>query len=590
MTLADAARCASDALSASASTPETAQRVYDFAAVGLGGLGRGGESRRRRRRRRPGGGDETAAGNHRGGGGRAVAAPAPANAAAVFAAAARDAAARDASTNPYGVRDLNFVRLGRPPKNPAAIAAAAARDAAADAENADAGDKNDAPPERACRACAAALVGAGRPYYHCANPPPTSAPTATERDFGFHLCGACFFSGALPDGTPPRRSARGGGRRGGNGKRARRERERERARARRTRRAVTRTRRTRRRRRRRRVATSGRTRRRCSSSRGWRNTEKTGPSSPNASGRRRRRSACGGSCGFPSKTRSWTISTREDACAARVTSAKAAKRPKSSGSGARSGLRIRTPRGGPRRDAVRGAPNPVMANVAFLATCVGPRVAAAAARASLAYLSAATAGDDDEEEGDVDVDIDGKERVKNAAKTTTKGWTWTAAKARDRRKKEEEEEEEDLGPAPVVTAEMCRGAAAAGFAAAAVKAKLLADQDEHEIQKLVVGVVEMQMRKIELKLRHVEELDAGLNREREGVERIIAQLAAERVKHAAERKDVEERLAAAAARRRDESRGAAADGVVEVAPVANAPAAMTVGTVGTPNATPASGA
>ena len=82
--------------------------------------------------------------------------------------------------------------------------------------------------------------------------------------------------------------------------------------------------------------------------------------------------------------------------------------------------------------------------------------------------------------------------------------------------KGEEEEEEDLGPAPAVSAEMCRGAAAAGFAAAAVKAKLLADQDEHEIQKLVVGVVEMQMRKIELKLRHVEELDAGLNREREG--------------------------------------------------------------------------
>ena len=154
-----------------------------------------------------------------------------------------------------------------------------------------------------------------------------------------------------------------------------------------------------------------------------------------------------------------------------------------------------------------------------------------------------------------------------------------------------EEEEEDLGPAPAVSAEMCRGAAAAGFAAAAVKAKLLADQDEHEIQKLVVGVVEMQMRKIELKLRHVEELDAGLHREREGVERIIAQLAAERVKHAAERKDIEERVAAATERRQDDTRGATADGVVEIAPAANTPAAAATGAATAPTAAtaPASG-
>ena len=156
MTLADALGCASEALSASASTPETAQRVYDFLRRwGLIGWDaetkRGGGDDDAPASRRSGDDDEDPAAERRtrppSGTTEAAAdalyrfAPAPANAAAVFAAAARDAAARDASTNPYGVRDLNFVRLGRPPKNPAAIAAAAARDAAADAERDDAGDE-----------------------------------------------------------------------------------------------------------------------------------------------------------------------------------------------------------------------------------------------------------------------------------------------------------------------------------------------------------------------------------------------------------------------------------------------------------------
>ena len=40
-----------------------------------------------------------------------------------------------------------------------------------------------------------------------------------------------------------------------------------------------------------------------------------------------------------------------------------------------------------------GAPNPVMALVAFLATCVGPGVAAAAAKAALAHLAEAAEAD-----------------------------------------------------------------------------------------------------------------------------------------------------------------------------------------------------
>jgi SWI/SNF related-matrix-associated actin-dependent regulator of chromatin subfamily C len=93
------------------------------------------------------------------------------------------------------------------------------------------------------------------------------------------------------------------------------------------------------------------------------------------------------------------------------------------------------------------------------------------------------------------------------------------------------------------------------LAAAAVKAKLLADRDEHEIEKLVVGVVEMQMRKIELKLRQCEELDAGLTREREALERQTARANAER--KAAKRAAEEEARRLAAFRAQAEADAAA---------------------------------
>lgn len=58
-----------------------------------------------------------------------------------------------------------------------------------------------------------------------------------------------------------------------------------------------------------------------------------------------------------------------------------------------------------------------------------------------------------------------------------------------------------------INATAMKVAAAAALAAAAVRAKLLAEQEEREIQRLVVGVVDAQMKKIEAKLKYMEELD-----------------------------------------------------------------------------------
>ncbi len=52
-----------------------------------------------------------------------------------------------------------------------------------------------------------------------------------------------------------------------------------------------------------------------------------------------------------------------------------------------------------------------------------------------------------------------------------------------------------------------RAAAAAALAAAAVKARLMADAEERELQRLAAAAVELQARKVDLKLRHLDELE-----------------------------------------------------------------------------------
>ncbi|KAL3836492.1 hypothetical protein ACJMK2_021921 [Sinanodonta woodiana] len=71
-------------------------------------------------------------------------------------------------------------------------------------------------------------------------------------------------------------------------------------------------------------------------------------------------------------------------------------------------------------------------------------------------------------------------------------------------------------------------AAAAALAAAAVKAKHLAAVEERKIKSLVALLVETQMKKLEIKLRHFEELEAIMDREREQLEYQRQQLLQER--------------------------------------------------------------
>lgn len=80
----------------------------------------------------------------------------------------------------------------------------------------------------------------------------------------------------------------------------------------------------------------------------------------------------------------------------------------------------------------------------------------------------------------------------------------------------------------VVKDAQLQAAAAAALAAAAVKAKHLAAVEERKIKSLVALLVETQMKKLEIKLRHFEELETTMEREREGLEYQRQQLITER--------------------------------------------------------------
>ncbi|CAN1240157.1 SWI/SNF complex subunit SWI3C [Linum grandiflorum] len=137
--------------------------------------------------------------------------------------------------------------------------------------------------------------------------------------------------------------------------------------------------------------------------------------------------------------------------------------------------------------------NPVMSLVAFLASSVGPRVAAACAHASLAalsedsrYSSLQLEGGQGNAHGEAANSVHQNEKVKAAART--------------------------------------------GLAAAATKGKLFADHEEREIQRLSAIIINHQLKRLELKLKQFAEVETLLMRECEQVEKMRQRFAAERAR------------------------------------------------------------
>ncbi|CAL8339213.1 unnamed protein product [Merluccius merluccius] len=116
----------------------------------------------------------------------------------------------------------------------------------------------------------------------------------------------------------------------------------------------------------------------------------------------------------------------------------------------------------------------------------------------------------DSEMGDGEKEKEGKEGAEEGARET---------ESEGERKAKVER---DVGEGNLATA------AASALAAAAVKAKHLAAVEERKIKSLVALLVETQMKKLEIKLRHFEELETIMDREREALEYQRQQLLADR--------------------------------------------------------------
>ncbi|KAG6408323.1 hypothetical protein SASPL_131328 [Salvia splendens] len=128
-----------------------------------------------------------------------------------------------------------------------------------------------------------------------------------------------------------------------------------------------------------------------------------------------------------------------------------------------------------------------LCTVAFLASALGPRVAAACAHASLGSLSM------------------------ESSKEGSPGGSLSQHDAEG----------------ATLSAEKVISAAEDGLAAAAMKAKLFADHEEREIQRLSANIINHQLKRLELKLKQFAEFETLLMRECEQMERTRQRIAAE---------------------------------------------------------------
>merc|ERR1712032_711743 len=150
------------------------------------------------------------------------------------------------------------------------------------------------------------------------------------------------------------------------------------------------------------------------------------------------------------------------------------------------------------------------------------------------------------------------------------------AKAEKEKKAEEEVKKPETAKDRLIKDGQLQGAASAALASAAVKAKHLAAVEERKIKSLVALLVETQMKKLEIKLRHFEELETIMDREREALEYQRQQLIQERQQfHLEQLRAAEFRARTAAQAQLTKAEGGTGGAVVVGAQPSTLPAAPT---------------
>jgi len=185
------------------------------------------------------------------------------------------------------------------------------------------------------------------------------------------------------------------------------------------------------------------------------------------------------------------------------------------------------------------ADNPVMSVVAFLASVVNPGVAAAAAQSALRELALAKS----KEETTTSKDLASEESTEKTGEDNEDTDMETDKSANETKEEKLEEKEGDETMLDATTNESVKDeseiagiprstlerAAAAALGSAAAKAKTLADYEEREIERLVTVVIEIQLKKLELKLQQFQELENVLETEKSELEKQRQQLYLDRL-------------------------------------------------------------
>ena len=167
--------------------------------------------------------------------------------------------------------------------------------------------------------------------------------------------------------------------------------------------------------------------------------------------------------------------------------------------------------------------NPIMAQVAFLASAVSPEVAAAAAQAALSQIMLKTSPSlDKTAEGASD---------RAAALLGTDNTNSNLGNANGTHPNSSTPQGSLLGSLPRTQVDgiAVEGAAAVGLASAAAKARELADAEVRELEREFAVVVETKLRSVDLKLQEFDRLEQHLRRERERLEKQRQAVYADRV-------------------------------------------------------------
>ncbi|KAH9319095.1 hypothetical protein KI387_020864 [Taxus chinensis] len=178
--------------------------------------------------------------------------------------------------------------------------------------------------------------------------------------------------------------------------------------------------------------------------------------------------------------------------------------------------------------------NPVMALVAFLASAVGPRVAAACARAALVSLSKNdnnTATVEDSTPSKEGYALSDRLTPENTLREDGKQEAALSTFPHKDHELDKSHTKIDISGGPsALPPEKVKLAAMAGLSAAALKAKLFADQEERDIQRLATSIVTHQLKRVEIKLKQFAEVETVLMKECEQVERTIQRYSADRIR------------------------------------------------------------